>query len=115
MWNWYIVIETNGRGEGKGTHISVSLHWKQALRNMPSWLNSVKLELLNHREDKNHFAYTFRDPDRLVHENIFTTKNFLIYGTSFSILSTFSHLFTSQLVSSVCMCAHACVCLLVVA
>ena len=39
MWNWYIIIETNGRGEGKGTHISVSLHWKQALRNMPSWLN----------------------------------------------------------------------------
>ena len=70
MWNWYIIIETNGRGEGKGTHISVSLHWKQALRNMPSWLNSVELELLNHREDKNNFAYTFTDPDGLVQEKI---------------------------------------------
>ena len=26
MWNWYILIETNGRGEGQGTHISLSLH-----------------------------------------------------------------------------------------
>ena len=51
-WNWYMIIDVNGRGKGRGTHISVRLHWKHALRNMPSWLNSVKIELLNYREDK---------------------------------------------------------------
>ena len=85
MWNWYILIETNGRGEGKGTHISVSLHWKQALRNMPSWLNSIKLEILNHREDKNHFAYTFTDPDGLVHEK-FIAHTSLRYKPSYNVL-----------------------------
>ena len=57
-----MIIDVNGRGEGRGTHISVCLHWKHALRNMQSWLNSIKIEL-NYHEDKNHFRYTFTDPD----------------------------------------------------
>lgn len=67
-WNWYIEIDTNGRGEGKGTHLSVRLQWKHVFRNMPSWLSHVKIELLNFREDKNHIAYTFTEPDGLSNE-----------------------------------------------
>jgi hypothetical protein len=85
MWNWYILIQINGRGEGKGTHISASLYWKQALRNMPSWLNSIKIELLNHRENKNHFSYTFTDPDGLVNEK-FIPHTALAYKPSYNVL-----------------------------
>lgn len=85
MWNWYILIETNGRGEGQGTHISLSLHWKHALRNMPSWLSSVKIELLNSREDKNHLAYTFTDPDGLVNQK-FIAHTALGYNPTYNVL-----------------------------
>ena len=84
MWNWYIIIDTNGRGEGGGTHISVSLHWKHAFRNMPSWLNSVKIELLNYREDKNHITYIFSDPDGLVNEQ-FVAHSSLGYNPTFNL------------------------------
>ena len=86
MWNWYILIEPNGRGEGQGTHVSVSLHWKHALRNMPSWLNNVKIELLNHREDKkNHLAYTFTDPDGLANPK-FIAHAALGYSPTYNVL-----------------------------
>ena len=65
-----MIIDVNGRGEGRGTYISVRLHWKHALHNMPSWLNSIKIELLNYCEDKNHIRYTFTDPDGLANKTI---------------------------------------------
>ena len=73
-WNWYMIIDVNGRGAGRGTHISVRLHWKHVLHNMPSWLDSIKIELLNYREDKNHVRYTLTDPDGLANQTIVTHR-----------------------------------------
>ena len=56
-----VCVDANGQGSGKGTHVSVYTHlMKGDNDDYLTWpfTGTVKVELLNQLEDKNHHTYT---------------------------------------------------------